>query len=184
MRNTIAEGKLDVRTKLITIILFICFEIYHGNNASVIDQIRAGSILIENQCREWITDNGTSKPPPSIDDELLESFTELELQAVIQSGHNMTCERLQHVSCRLDILASLTSEFTTLRQARGESSGSKRFPTAGSFGACLQHLPNQAITDSRAFCSGAPPYTHAANPLDCTTGQGSKRGVYASNYCW
>jgi hypothetical protein len=47
--------------------------------------------MIEEQCREWISDNGTSKPPPYIDDELLESFTELEIQAVAHSGYTMKC---------------------------------------------------------------------------------------------
>jgi len=72
----------------IAIILFIYFEIYHGNSASAVAQIGAGSSMIEEQCCEGNTDNGISKPPPYIDEELLESFTELEIQAVTQWIHD------------------------------------------------------------------------------------------------
>src|ERR1700730_12329209 len=75
MRDTISKGNLDLRIQLIAIILFICFEIYHRNSSSAVAQIRAGSSMIEEQCREWNTNNCVSRPPPSIDSELLESST-------------------------------------------------------------------------------------------------------------
>lgn len=74
--------------------------------------------MIEEQCREWNTDNGISKPPPYIDEALPERFTELEIQAVTHSRYTMKCEQRQRLSCRQNILASMPSEFTTLRQAR------------------------------------------------------------------
>jgi hypothetical protein len=118
MRETISEGKLDLRTKLIAIILFVCFETYHGNSASAVAQIRAGSSMIEEKCRKWNTDNGALKPPPDIDDELLESFTELEIQVATHSGYAMDHGQQERLTCRQDILASMPGEFRSLHHAR------------------------------------------------------------------
>jgi hypothetical protein len=97
-------GNLDLRTKLIAAILFICFEIYHGNSALAVAQIRAGSSMIEEHCLEWNTNNGVTRPPPSIDNALLESFTELEIQAVTHSGYNMGFGQRERFNCRQNVL--------------------------------------------------------------------------------
>lgn len=118
VRDRISEGRLCLTAKLISIILFVCFEIYHGNNISAVSQIRAGSFMIEERCREWNTNNGGSKPPPEIDGELLESFTELEIQASMHSGYVMNSKQRERLRCRQSIVESIPIEFPTLRQAR------------------------------------------------------------------
>jgi hypothetical protein len=118
MRARIAEGRLCLTAKLISMILFICFELYHGNSASAVAQIRAGSFLIEEQCRQWNMNNNVSQPPPSIDDELIESFTELEIQSVMHSGYIMNRDQNEQLNCRQSIIESMPVEFSTLRQAR------------------------------------------------------------------
>ncbi|KAE9373550.1 hypothetical protein N431DRAFT_504193 [Stipitochalara longipes BDJ] len=118
MRNKISEGKFDLRTKLIAISLFICFEIYHGNSDAAVSQIQTGSVMIEEQCRKWNKDNVTSKPPSSIDNQLLENFTELEIQAVAHSGYKMNVQQKHRLVCRQNILECMPNTFSTLDQAR------------------------------------------------------------------
>ena len=74
--------------------------------------------MIEEQCREWNTDNGISKPPPTIDKQLLENFTELEIQAAAHSGYKMNLQQQQRLLCRQDILESMPKVFSSLHQAR------------------------------------------------------------------
>jgi hypothetical protein len=118
MRDTISGENLDLSTKLIATILFICFEIYHGNSASAVAQIRAWSSMIEEHCLEWNTNNGVTRPPPSIDNDLLESFTELEIQAVTHSGYNMDFGQHERLNCRQNVFECVPREVSTLLQAR------------------------------------------------------------------
>ena len=118
MRKTISDGSLDLRTKFIVIILFICFEIYHGNSFSAANQIRAGSAMIEEQCRKRNIENETSKPPPLIDDELLEAFAGLEIQSTTHSGYKMNGSQRYRLSCRQNVLAKMPEEFATVKEAR------------------------------------------------------------------
>lgn len=118
MRDTISEGKLDLNTSLIAIILFVCFETYHGNSASAVAQIRVASKLIEQKCHDWNTDSSFSRPPPDIDNELLERFTELEIQAVAHSGYTMSESQRERLNCRQNIFATMPDEFSSVRQAR------------------------------------------------------------------
>jgi hypothetical protein len=111
MRDTISGGNLDLRTKLIATILFICFEIYHGNNASAVAQIRAGSPMIEEHCLKWNTNNGVTRPPPSIDNAPLESFTEPEIQTVTHSGYNVGFGQRERLNCSQNVLECVSREF-------------------------------------------------------------------------
>jgi hypothetical protein len=79
-RKTILENTLDLRTRLIACLLFICFEIYHCNKASAVAQIKAISSLLKESCEQ------TPAKIYDIDNELLESFQELEMQALIQTA--------------------------------------------------------------------------------------------------
>jgi hypothetical protein len=80
---------------------------------SRLDYDSVGGVL---RTRGSVIVNGISKPPPCIDEELLESFTEREIQAVKHSEYTMKCEQ-QHLSYRQNILATMPSEFMALRQA-------------------------------------------------------------------
>jgi Fungal specific transcription factor domain len=78
MRRTISEGKFDLRTKLIACIVCVCFEIYHYNKLSAFAQIRAMSLLIEEQ---------EQRAPLNIDEEALEAFNELQIQSLIHGRY-------------------------------------------------------------------------------------------------
>jgi hypothetical protein len=78
MRSTISEGKFDLRTKLISCIVCVCFEIYHYNKLFAFAQTRAMSPLIEEQ---------EQRAPLNIDDEVLEAFNELQIQSLIHGRY-------------------------------------------------------------------------------------------------
>jgi hypothetical protein len=162
MRNTVSENQLDLRTKLIAISLFICFEIYHGNSASAVSQIQAASAMIEEQCRAWKMDNRASKPPPDIDDQLLESFTELEIQAAAHSGYKMSAQQKERLVCRQNILEYMPEVFSTFRQARAtlqlitirQTHRAIEWGGSGGHIGCTQpvHLTHTEFYSSKADC--------------------------------
>jgi hypothetical protein len=112
-RKTILENTLDLRTRLIACLLFTCFEIYHCNKGSAVAQIKAMSSLLE--------ENFQQTPPKiyDIDDELLESFRELEMQALIQNCYDEDLiSTQQRLNCRQEIRAKIPLRFDTMHQAR------------------------------------------------------------------
>lgn len=113
MRNTLSAGTFDLRTKLIACIVCVCFEIYHYNKISAFEQIRSMSLLIEAQ---------EEKAPLSIDDELLETFTELQIQSLIHARYGQIGKSPQQLLlyCRRSMRDSIPSEFMSMRQARAE----------------------------------------------------------------
>jgi hypothetical protein len=113
MRTTISEGTFDLRSKLIACIVCVCFEIYHYNKISAFEQIRSMSLLIEEQ---------EEKAPWNIDDELLETFSELQIQSLIHGRYGQIGKSPQQLLlyCRQSIRDSIPPEFTSMRQARSE----------------------------------------------------------------
>lgn len=115
MRKTESQKTLDLRTRLIACLLFICFEINHCNKQSAVAQIDTMSSLLEEQMSEQ---NIYTPSISAIDDELLESFRELEIQNLIQNcyGKNLTPRQL--AISRQTIRTKMPLEFVSLRQAR------------------------------------------------------------------
>ena len=121
MRKTIAEKALDLRTRLIASLVFICFEVHHCNKVSAVAQIETMSSLLEAQvksqdmCRQSIA---------TIDDEILESFRELEIQDLIQNcyakGYGKDLTPRQLAASRQTIQTMMPLQFISLRQARSE----------------------------------------------------------------
>ena len=113
MRETTKEEILDLRTRLIACFLFICFEIYHFNKTSAVAQITAMSSLMRTNSQE------SHHTIYDLDDELSESFRELEVQALVQNcyGKDMIGTQ-QRLSCRETIRPKIPLRFETLRQAR------------------------------------------------------------------
>ncbi|KAE9365502.1 hypothetical protein N431DRAFT_488658, partial [Stipitochalara longipes BDJ] len=112
MRKTTMET-LDLRTRLMACLLFICFEIYHCNKTSAVAQIKSMSSLLEASCQQ------TTSILHAVDDELLESFQELEVQALVQNcyGKDMIGTQ-QRLSCRQTMRAKIPLHFDSMRQAR------------------------------------------------------------------
>jgi hypothetical protein len=108
MRHTMTEGTLDLRSKLITCIICVCFEIYHFNKNAAIAQIRAMSFLIENVDPKALDD---------IDPEILECFYDLQVQALIHCRYaQVSSDTL--LKCRQTMRENIPQEFANIHQAR------------------------------------------------------------------
>jgi hypothetical protein len=81
-RKTLTGKTLDLRTRLIASLLLICFEVFHCNKVSAVAQIGTMSSLLEGQVK---SQDIYRQSTATIDDELLESFRELEIQDLIQN---------------------------------------------------------------------------------------------------
>ncbi|KAN0089556.1 hypothetical protein V8E51_019816 [Hyaloscypha variabilis] len=79
MRTAAMQESLDFRTRPMACLLFICFEIYHCNKTSAVAQITVMSSLLETSSKH------SHITIYDLDDELLESFRELEVQALVQN---------------------------------------------------------------------------------------------------
>ncbi|KFY48348.1 hypothetical protein V495_01421 [Pseudogymnoascus sp. VKM F-4514 (FW-929)] len=84
MRIAASKRTLDLRTVLITSILIICFETFHGNRTSAFDQLRTGLALINTM----VGDNDGSRPCSAdaslpttciVERELVEVYARLEV---------------------------------------------------------------------------------------------------------
>ncbi|RDW57356.1 hypothetical protein BP5796_12806 [Coleophoma crateriformis] len=95
LRKAVMADSCDMRTKLISCILFACFESYHGNNESAVSQIFAGIKMMD----EYSKGRNTGDQRDSqIDDELVASFRLLEIQACAwddQRDPKLHLERMQ-----------------------------------------------------------------------------------------
>ncbi len=85
MREASTDGRQGLRTTLITCLLIVCFECFHGNYTLAESQIESGLALIENWRKSYTTASqhppGFSSPAPEVIDHLLiQIFGSLELQ--------------------------------------------------------------------------------------------------------
>ena len=113
MRKTISKKALDLRTRLIACLLFICFEMYHFNKASAVAQIRAMNFLLEEQSRKRDVSDG-----PKVDTELEEAFQELETQSLVYDCSGSLLSQQQMLVCRQTMRTKLPQQFVTMGQAR------------------------------------------------------------------
>ena len=120
LRTAIAEGRADVRTKLIACILFACFETYHGNNDFATAQIYAGIDMINQYFRlrsEPQHSLSTILPAP-IDDRILEVYAVLEIQAASYNDPRSKDTHLQLMHRGWIALENLPLRFTSFQEAR------------------------------------------------------------------
>jgi Fungal specific transcription factor domain len=86
MREAIESGKHDLRTALLASILLITFETYHGNQDLALAQIESSVQLLENwstQPERSSVQRVASPAPDTVDDELVQAFDRLEVEAII-----------------------------------------------------------------------------------------------------
>jgi hypothetical protein len=76
MRKAALGGKQDLRMTLITCVVIVCFETFHGNHESAARQAIIGMDLIENRERTKLEDSST------IEEELIRAFERLDIQAM------------------------------------------------------------------------------------------------------
>ncbi len=119
MIKTIAEKTLDLRTGLIASLLFTCFEVYHCNKVFAVTQIKTMSSLLEAQVKNQ---NMYRQSIETIDDELFESFRELEIHDLIEdcygSGYGKDLSPRQLATSRQTTQKMIPLQFENLRQAR------------------------------------------------------------------
>ncbi|KAE9367259.1 hypothetical protein N431DRAFT_495543 [Stipitochalara longipes BDJ] len=91
MRNSLSKGDQDLPTILMTCLVIICFEAFHGNHESAFSQLDIGLKMIEQAAKTDTTstrleDGLSSSLLSSIDNELIRAFIRLDTQSLfIQS---------------------------------------------------------------------------------------------------
>ncbi|PVH78069.1 hypothetical protein DL98DRAFT_656326, partial [Cadophora sp. DSE1049] len=88
MKTAIADKKIGIRTSLITSLLFVCFEAYHGNSDGAAAQVYAAVEAMEaySKQRRVLGSKPNTPIPPPIDDDIAEMFSMLEIQATSWGG--------------------------------------------------------------------------------------------------
>ncbi|KUJ19427.1 uncharacterized protein LY89DRAFT_716937 [Mollisia scopiformis] len=127
LRN--AGPQADIRTKLISCILFACFESYHGNSETATAQVFAGIELMEQYSRqrlrppstttEYVQQRGgpNSKSMPPLDKEIVETFMLFEIQSSSYSDGRTTDKHRERMKRFGNTVQKIPKEFTTLKQA-------------------------------------------------------------------
>jgi hypothetical protein len=110
MKKSISQMSLDLRTKLVACLVFIAFEIYHRNQKSAVGQIETMSALIEEEISEQ---NIYTRSIAAIDDELLESFPELEVQNLVNNVYGKALTARELLVSRQTIRAKIPQEVVT-----------------------------------------------------------------------
>jgi hypothetical protein len=90
MRAASSKGTQDIRTTLLTCLVILCFEAWNGNQDYAVRQIQTGLRLINAWCEEIQLDQQQRRLPVpqssshdlQLDDELVRTFSKLEVQAI------------------------------------------------------------------------------------------------------
>ncbi|KAH7412742.1 hypothetical protein BKA64DRAFT_336751 [Cadophora sp. MPI-SDFR-AT-0126] len=102
MKTAIAEKNISIRSSLITSLLFVCFEAYHGNSDGAAAQVYSAVEAMENYSkqRRLLSSKPNTLMPPPIDDDTVEMFSILEIQATSWGGDRRSItlhlERMQN----------------------------------------------------------------------------------------
>jgi len=113
MRKTISTTSLDLRTRLISCLLFICFELCHFNRPSAIAQIRAMGSLLEDGSNERHT-----SIDEKVEEELKEAFRELKAQTLFYDCSGSLLSQQQILMSRQTARDDFPQEFASLNHAR------------------------------------------------------------------
>jgi hypothetical protein len=97
MKEEMASGRQPLRTTLLTCLIIVCFEFFHGNYQLADAQIQNGIALIDNWRRSFPYAHrhplGFSSPAPDVvEDQLVQVFGQLEIQAMCFAGDKRTPE--------------------------------------------------------------------------------------------
>jgi hypothetical protein len=127
LRKATTEGTADIRTKLISCILFACFEAYHGNNETATGQVFSGIELMEQYKRrrlqppsttsEYVRRTQPTNRLQALDGEIVETLMLFEIQFSSYSDAR-TSEKHRERMKRFGATAErMPKEFTNLKQA-------------------------------------------------------------------
>ena len=120
MREDISKTKQDLRTTLLATILIVAFEAYHGNYVAALQHFWHGQQVL----KSWkasnlnLPDDDFSSPAPFlVEDELLLTFNQLELQ-VISHTDNMSVDAHKRLKdSGSSILPKMPAVFQTIDEA-------------------------------------------------------------------
>lgn len=126
MRRDVAGGRHDLRTTLISCLLFYCFESFHGYHELAISQVYTGLKMI----RDWTTSfyrpdkDGRlitkigSEDPYAVEDDILRAFGSLEIQVMSYAdGRNANLhEHYRH--CGQASIDEMPAVFYEMKEAR------------------------------------------------------------------
>jgi hypothetical protein len=79
MRQAALMGNQDLRTMLISCIVIVCFETFHGNHKSAAKQIMIGLDIIESKV---FGKKEVDRSMPRVEEELIRAFERLDIQAM------------------------------------------------------------------------------------------------------
>lgn len=117
MRNAASQTDQDLATVLITCLVIICFEAFHGNNNSALSQLGIGLKMIEQAVKadgNHVSCGVSSPSIPCVDDELIRAFIRLDMQSLYNQGIDSTIFREYFVF--LD-LTSMPARFRDFKEA-------------------------------------------------------------------
>jgi hypothetical protein len=122
MRNAASNGGQEIRVTLITCLVIICFETFHGNHENASSQLAIGLRIIEEAAkrvnlRRAYVDGISSSMLPSVDAELFQAFVRLDLQAMSFIDGN-TVDTAFREGFGLVDLTGMPTRFRTLKEAR------------------------------------------------------------------
>ena len=102
MREDLSDGYQDLRTTVMSCLLFVAFELFHGNHTSALQQASLGLKMI----MERMKDSRNTKSPTqrlddlfsSIDEALIQKFIRLDLSSMAFVDENVIKAHLQDTS--------------------------------------------------------------------------------------
>jgi hypothetical protein len=84
LKKGITEKRIDLRTRILSCVLFACFESYHGNNDEAVSQIIAGTEMAREYLKVRTAEersHATYSHPP-LEDAIYMTFAVVEVQAM------------------------------------------------------------------------------------------------------
>ena len=122
MRDDIIGAQQNLTTTLISCLMLVCFELFHGNHSSALKQASIGlDFIIERlrESKELSAASGTSPRPLSdIDEALTQTFVRLDLQAMSFVDQSVLKATDMSRSETIDRYEEMPSVFTSLCEAR------------------------------------------------------------------
>jgi len=124
MRKTASTGRQDIRTTLLTCLVIMCFEAWHGNHLLALQQIKTGLRLIEGWKENYTTNSslhphGTSSPAPNIiEDDLVQIFGQLSDQQASFADDRPREVHLALSKQGKELVLQMPPIFTSLQEAR------------------------------------------------------------------
>jgi hypothetical protein len=117
IQNSANSGTQSIRTTLIACLLFASFELFNDYPETAASQIYSGVRLIE----ELMAERQKPRPdrqPPKVEDDILQAFGRLEMQATSYSDPRDRETHIHHRECGDVILNGMPLFFATLQEAR------------------------------------------------------------------